>query len=517
MDERFERAPVGILEVDPDGTVRAINGVAGELLETPPNAAAGTSIESVFPDSVDAGVPRAFDTPPEGHTSIEEYYPDLDRWFDVSIVRAEEDVVLYVRDVTDQHRNEKRIARLKGDLDRLTIINELISDVLAELVEASTRDEIANTICTRLGETDIYDFAWLGERELGTDDIVVRAAAGTTGRTLDSIEGALDAGETVPEARVIETGDPAVVQPVGDDESVPEAVRRAAFADGLQSLLAIPLTYGSNVYGVVGLYTSEQDAFSARERASFGIVGEMAGFAVNATRHRSLLLSDTLVELRLQITDRADPFVTVAGEHDTTLAVDGLVPQGETVLCYLTVAAGEPTEIADSLADIDGAVATRVVGDHSDGGSLEVVLTEETPISRLITRGASVSFAEFDENGGTVVVELSPEEDVRRLADAVTRGFDATVVAKRERERDIVTTQAFRDRLSDRLTERQENALKTAFLADYFESPRESTAEEVAEALDITGPTLLHHLRAGQRKLLAEFFDVTDGHPSPER
>jgi len=515
MDERFERAPVGVLEVDPDGAVRAMNDAAGELLETEPAAAAGTAIESVFPDSVDAGVPSAFDTPPEGDTSLEEYYPDLDRWFDISIVRSGGEVVVYVRDVTAQYRNEKRIEQLRGEIDRLTIINELISDMLAALVEASTREEIANTICTRLGETDIYDFAWLGERELGSDDIVVRAASGATGRTLDSIEAALDADETVPEARVVETGSPAVVQPIGEDESVPEAVRRAAFADGLQSLLAIPLTYGSNVYGVVGLYTSEQDAFSARERASFGIVGEMAGFAVNATRHRSLLLSDTLVELRLQITDRADPFVAAATEHDATLAVDGLVPQGETVLCYLTVTEGAAGAIAASLTDADGVASTRVVGDHSDGGSLEVVLTEETPISRLITRGASISTAEFDTTGGTVVVELSPEEEVRRLADAVTRGFDATVVAKREREQDVVTTQAFRDRLSDQLTERQENALKTAFLADYFESPRESTAEEVAEALDITGPTLLHHLRAGQRKLLAEFFEATDDQPQP--
>jgi predicted DNA binding protein len=49
--------------------------------------------------------------------------------------------------------------------------------------------------------------------------------------------------------------------------------------------------------------------------------------------------------------------------------------------------------------------------------------------------------------------------------------------------------------------------LRTAYLADYFESPRGSTAEEVASSLGITGSTLLHHLRAGQRKLLDAFYD----------
>jgi predicted DNA binding protein len=507
MDEGFERAPVGILEVEPSGTVRAVNDRAGELLGVEPTAAVDAAIESVFPVSVEAGVPQAFETPPETEQSTEEFYPDLDCWFDVTLVPAGDAVYVYVRDVTESHRLEKRMARRQDDIARLTVINELISDVLAELVDASTREEIAETICTRLGETDLYDFAWLGERELGTDEIVVRAASGATGRTLDRIEEALDDDQQVPEARAVETGTPEIVQPVGDDDSVPETVRRAAFADGLQSLLAVPLTYGSTVYGVVGLYTSEQDAFSARERSSFGTVGEMAGFAINATRHRTLLLSDTVVELRLQVTDPADPLVAAAGAHDATLGVDGLVPQGETLLCYLTVEGADPAAVADSLADADEVQSTRPV-EANEGGSVEAVLAGDVPLARLVARGATLQSAVVDDTGGTLTVDISPEENLRRLADAVTRGFDAEVVAKREREEDVLTPQAFRDRLGERLTDRQENALKTAFLADYFESPRESTAQEVAEALDITGPTLLHHLRAGQRKLLDEFFDL---------
>jgi predicted DNA binding protein len=508
MDERFDRAPVGILEVTTTGTVRAVNERASRLLAVDPETAAGSDIDSVFPASVEASVPRAFETPPEETQTVEEYYPDLDQWFEVSLVPGEDCVALYLQDVTDQYQQEKAAERRQEDLARLTVINELISDILAALVDASTREEIAETICTRLGETELYDFAWLGERELGGEDIVVRAASGTTGRTLDRIEDALETGETVPEARAIETGTPEIVQPVGDDEAVPEAVRRAAFADGLQSLLAVPLTYGSSVYGVVGLYTSEREAFSERERGSFGTVGEMAGFAVNATRHRTLLLSDTVVELRLRITDPADPLVAAAGDHDAALTVDGLVPQGDAPLCYLTVEGETAATVSASLADAEGIRDTRVVGGNTESGPVEVALATETPLGRLLARGTSVRSASFDSTGGTVTVDLSPEEDVRRLADSVTRGFDAEVVAKRQRDEDIRTPEAFRDRLGDRLTERQENALKTAFLADYFESPRGSTAQEVGEALDITGPTLLHHLRAGQRKLLAEFFDT---------
>ena len=55
--------------------------------------------------------------------------------------------------------------------------------------------------------------------------------------------------------------------------------------------------------------------------------------------------------------------------------------------------------------------------------------------------------------------------------------------------------------------------LRTAYLADYFESPRGSTSEEVADALDIAGPTLLHHLRRAERKLVDAYLSTTGRSP----
>ncbi|PSP90392.1 histidine kinase [Halobacteriales archaeon QS_4_66_20] len=490
MDERAERAPIGILEAAPDGTVTAVNETAGALLDTD-HSATGQSIEALFPESVDNTVPGAFDGAVSEQLRVEEYYPALESWFEVTIVPGGETVTVYLEDITGYKRDEQSRQALESDLNRLTIINELISDILAELVGASSREEIARTISTRLGETDIYEFAWIGERELGGEDIVVRAAAGSTGRTLDQIEESLDGRKTPPEQRVVETGEPTII------------------ADGLQSLLAIPLTYGSSVHGVVGIYAADRDAFSERERASFETLGEMAGFAVNAARNRNLLLSDSIVELTIELRDTEAPLCDAATGREATLNVDGVVPQGDDpLLCYLVVEDGSPNAVADALDDHDRVVSTRVIGDHGETGSIEVGLNEETPLGHLASHGVTIADAEFASGRGRVVTELSPEEDVRRIATALTRRYDAEVVAKRERDRSIRTAQAFRDDLSERLTGRQESALRTAFFANYFESPRGSTAAEVGEALDITGPTLLHHLRAGQRKLLSEFFET---------
>jgi len=53
-----------------------------------------------------------------------------------------------------------------------------------------------------------------------------------------------------------------------------------------------------------------------------------------------------------------------------------------------------------------------------------------------------------------------------------------------------------------RLTDRQEEVLRTAYDMGYFEYPRDSNATEVAEALDIRPSTFTEHLSAAQSKLL---------------
>lgn len=510
MDERVAAAPIGILQSSPEGVVDAINDRAATLLDLDSATASGRPIGAIFPESVDNTVSGAFDGGFDNELSIEEYYPGLDRWLAVTARETGETVSIYVEDVSPRYHDEQRLEELRSDLDRLTITNELISDILAALVDASTREEIAATICERLGETELYEFAWVGERELGGEEILVRASAGTTGRTLDAIGACLEDCIEPPEQRAIETGTPEIVQPLGEHESVPEPIRRAAFADGLQSLLAIPVRHGSNVYGVVGIYSSNLDAFSERERASFGTVGEMAGFAINAARHRHLLLSDTVVELTLELTDPDAPFVAAARSSGGELILNGIVPQGSKLLCYIDIPTQAPEAVAASLREQAGVESVRVIGDYEDGGSLEVTLSESTPLAVLSTQGATIQHAEYSDGAGECVIELSPEEDVRRIADALTREYDGSVIAKRQHERELATSGEFRNELSERLTDRQENALRTAYFADYFQSPRGSSAAEVGAALDITGPTLLHHLRAGQSKLLSEFFEATD-------
>jgi len=505
MDDSLRGAPVGVLEVSEDGIIEAANDDARAVLVT--DRPVGADLSDAFPQSVEDPLRAAFADESIDETDFEQYYPGPDKWLSVTVVPSETTAVVYVADVTDRHRREQAVSRLRAERDRTAVVEGVLADVLRGLVGAQSRDEIADAICTAFGEAELFTVAWVGERAVDGDELSVRAAVDDTDRTFDAVRDALADSEQTPEEVAVDTGELEVRQELPENPGVPRPVRQAAFADGVQSALAIPLRYGQNVHGVVGVYTDEFDTVSERERTSFETLGKVAGFAVTAARNRSLLLSDTVTEV---VFDVGGPtaLASLSRRADTPLSLDGLVAeQADELLCYVSADDANAAAVASAAEETAGITRCRVIGaDHSN--RLELAVTEGTPLVTVTSLGGTVRDAEFEPGSGRLVVELPASSDVRRMVHAVTREYDVNVTAKREQERSASTSREFRDEVGDALTERQETVLRTAYFADYFESPRGSTAEEVGDSLDITGSTLLHHLRTGQRKLLDAYFDA---------
>lgn len=513
MERVLDGVTDGVLVVDTDWRITTANAVAADLLERERDTLVGTDIRDVFPRSFAATFHEHFggDDPEPAEITFEEYFPELDVWLRVRTTTIGERLAVYYRDVTDRKALESDLGDREAELARLERINNIVQKIIRDLVGATTREEVEELVCKRLAETDLYEFTVIGEREMTGDRIVCRTAAGEHDGILDLIvESGADAdGSRGPEYATLETGETRVVRHLVDDESVPESVRREAFARGLQSSIVVPLRYGDTTYGVLSVYALDPDAFSERERESLETLGVTTGFVINATRQRNLLLSDTVIELTFRITDAF--FATASAQLDCELAVEGIVPlDAASLLCYVRVDGAEPDvllELADDRSDVD---AGRVIHESATetGGFTEVTVSGRSPILTLATYGATVRTAEFDRGTGLIVAEVAPSSDIREVVEAVGERFPRSeLLSKLDRERPIETVQEFRSGLHDRLTDRQRNALQMAYYGGYFESPRDSTAEELAETIGISSPTLHHHLRAGQRKLLDAFFD----------
>ncbi|MFC4549750.1 MULTISPECIES: GAF domain-containing protein [Halorussus] len=429
--------------------------------------------------------------------AFDEYEVDLMR-----VLAANTEVAL------ERAAREAELADQRERLAELDRINAVIRDIDQLLVRAATREEIEQAVCERLADSEHYRFAWTGASRSGSTDLQRTASAGFEDGYLDAADERYDRSSPSPPAKAVETGEVQVVENFCEDPTV-EGWRDEALERGYRSEVAIPLRYRKTVYGALSVYADRQGAFDDRETAVLAELGETIGHAINAVENKKALLSDGVVEVEFEADRGEGFFVRVPQEEGATFTLEGVtIGSSESFIYFVTVEGLDPERVEELAADDPDVERARLVNEHDDGDLFEFVYTGPSPLSALADHGGTLREATFDENGARSVGEVPRNVDVRTVVEAVQDTYPTVeVVAQRERERPAKTVQEFRAGLEDDLTERQRSALETAYYAGFFEWPRESSGEEVADTLGVSAPTFHQHLRVGERKLLTAFLD----------
>lgn len=412
---------------------------------------------------------------------------------------------IVIHDVTARTRREAELAAQRDELARLDDLNATIRGVNQALVSATSRAEIERAVCERVVEADRYATACVGDLGTWTGDADRWLVAGRGAET-DGAPPDVDADLARDDlAREDFAADAAALPAVdaGSDEG---------------SWVVVPLAYGRTVYGALGLYAEGEVA--DREREVLGELGETIGLAIDAVETQQLLSADTVVELDLETTDAASPLVAAStdtpdggardGHGDAVLEVAGLVPGDDGHRAYVRVTDGDPSAVRDRLgAATTGAVTTVREGEGDDDALFEWEVTGDSMLGALADRGAQVRRARAEGGHVRVGAEVASESDLRTLLDRIEDPFpNTTLVSKREHARAPgADEQALSEEGLADLTDRQREVIEVAYRSGYFNWPRDSTAEEVAESLDITSPTLHSHLRQAEQSLLADLFE----------
>jgi hypothetical protein len=101
-----------------------------------------------------------------------------------------------------------------------------------------------------------------------------------------------------------------------------------------------------------------------------------------------------------------------------------------------------------------------------------------------------------------LTVEFPRRTDLSAIVDAVQDHWPKAIMyACTERPVDDDHPSAFSG-----LTKKQENALRAASLSGFFQRPQQASAEDVAETLDSSASTFLHHLRNAERTVFEDAF-----------
>lgn len=397
-------------------------------------------------------------------------------------------------------RRRGELARRNEELTNLNRFNELLREVNRVLVESDSREEIERAVCERLVDGPSIAFAWVGTYDRVNEQVVPRAWAGEERGYLDCLTESPEAYASEPSVRTIRTDETTLVDNVGQ-EIQEHQWRRDALDREFGSVASVPLTYHEFSYGALTVYATEPNAFDDGTRLMFEELGVTTANAINGAEAKESLHTESLIELEIRVSSQNEPLLRIARALDGEVQLEGSIPQTDGSLLYLTLEG--PDADADTLSSLVVVEEVREIVRRDDETLVEVQLAAETLPSRLADLGGAVRTLTATPEAVDVVVELSPGSDVREFVEHLRESYPGTELsAKRTRERSIETQQSFRANLGESLTDRQFEALRTAYFSGYFSWPREQTASELAASLDVAQPTFSRHLRVAERKLL---------------
>lgn len=404
--------------------------------------------------------------------------------------------------------HEAAIRNREAQLDRLNRTNELLRDVDRALIDARTRDEIEQTVCDVVA--DAHEAAVV-LRRTAAGTLRCTAAAGhgldPAGVDLDFVDEAFGVDGAVEDGFVF--------------EDISEAHRAAVLGDDADDLdavsaLCVSIDYRETMYGALVVY-DETDGFDDESAGLFSDLGATVGNGINATQSKRLLNGDSVVELEFQVGRDAGVLARLSAALDCQLSLDGVTRLDDGLACFVSVAGASSSDAVAAAVDADGVSQARVVSEGDGESVVELRTDAEAALSTAIDHGASVEQLTLSEGTGSLALRVAADADHGALVEAVaTAAPGVSVVAKREVERSVQSPDSFRRALDSKLTDRQRTVLETSLVSGYFEWPRGSTAEEVADSLGISPPTLHEHLRTAERKLIETYFDELNPAPADD-
>ncbi|AFZ73386.1 bacterio-opsin activator domain-containing protein [Natronobacterium gregoryi] len=446
--------------------------------------------------------------------------PAQKQWFLMRASRftvdGEDRVAVLHLEITDRKLAEieadEAAQRLREEQQSLEHVLErvdgLVRDVTDAAVGATSRDEIERRVCQRLTATDPYVLAWVGRVDVTAQRISPREWAGRDDVPLETDELVLSSDETHPAVSALDAGESQVIQDVGTFEDADQWWPTGA-GEWFQSVAAVPLEYGDVTYGVLVLFAEEAEVVDDRELLVLESLAGTVSTAMNAIEARRMLTTETVVELEVAIEDSSLFVGALATDLEASVTYRGLTYDRDgTALAFFYV--DQRDGVADVAASLDGVTEATVLSEYGDGALLELALSDDV-VTAIGDHGGVIQRLDAAPNNRVVdlALQLPNGQSTRSIYNVLEERYDRVeLLSYHESDQPTQTPRDVLAKLDSELTDRQAMALRKAFYSEYFEWPRGTSGEELAESMGVSRSTFHQHLRAAQQKLLAELFAV---------
>ncbi|MDY7081345.1 MAG: PAS domain S-box protein [Halobacteria archaeon] len=292
-------------------------------------------------------------------------------------------------------------------------------NVNKEIVRAETREELEQSLCEVLAESESYEFVWIG-RPNDAGEIIPCASAGIEEGYLDNVSITLDDSPTGegPTGKAVKTGELQVMQNIPENPDY-EPWREEALKRGYKSSVAVPLEYEGCKYGVLNIYADRENAFDESELEHIEELEGTISYAMNS------------IEAREQLGESKQKYERLATRiSDAYYAVDN-----DWKITYWNEQVGVSTDevlgkhLWESFPELEGTEleqAYKTAMETKERGSLEAYLGE--PYNYWVE------------------VDIYPDEEGLSI-------FSREITERKEREREIETRNEALQKLHDITTE----------------------------------------------------------------
>ncbi len=176
-----------------------------------------------------------------------------------------------------------------------------------------------------------------------------------------------------------------------------------------------------------------------------------------------------------------------------TVDIDSVVQLDDgTHLEYWTTTHRDPQRLVETVEQLPTKLDAKLLSTVDDTHRFEVHGASESLFGALEEFGAVAKRATYDAEGLEVVAEFPVDVDTDTIVEAVQSVYPSLELVDGYT---VETVSDFRQRVSERLTERQQTVLQVAYFSGYYERPRQRTGTELADRLGISKQAFHDHLR----------------------
>jgi len=205
---------------------------------------------------------------------------------EVNVCRFEYDGTAYIlamaRDITERKKVAKEIFRMNRTL-------RMLSDTNQALIRIEEESTLLNEVCRIIVETGGYALAWVGNAE--SDEAKTLRPVALKGSGTDYLESAkVSWGDNElgqgPGGVAIRTKKPSVINDILSDPSF-APWKENAIKHGYESIIALPLTSEGQIFGALGIFSSEAGVFDGAEVEILKEMADDLAFGIDALRNRT--------------------------------------------------------------------------------------------------------------------------------------------------------------------------------------------------------------------------------------